>query len=157
MNEANSVLLKGAELRTQHLTTQGLTRMGGSLTVDRSLALTSLDPSHPYSDQAIVGLGAQKLTLGEQARVSASFSDDYLATGNYAYDKTYTLVTTSNAPTSTFSSTLKESSRSSPITRAPTTSRLNSSASARIRFPMRSNSSSVPPSPTLISPTSSSR
>mgnify|MGYP000025995433 FL=1 len=95
MNEENSVLLKGAELRTQHLTTQGLTRMGGSLTVDRSLALTSLDPSHPYSDQAIVGLGAQKLTLGEQARVSASFSDDYLATGNYAYDKTYTLVTTS--------------------------------------------------------------
>ena len=94
MNEENSILMKGSELRTHDLTTEGLTRMGGSLTVDRSLALTSLDPRHPYSSLAIVGLGAQKLTLGKDAKVSASFSDDYLATGNYTYDTKYALVTT---------------------------------------------------------------
>ena len=94
MNEENSILMKGSELRTQDLTTEGLTRMGGALTVDRSLALTSLDPSNPYSSLAIVGLGAQKLTLGKDAKVSASFSDDYLATGNYTYNTKYALVTT---------------------------------------------------------------
>lgn len=93
MNEKNSVLNSGSRLVANDLTTQGLTRMGGSIRVINSLAMTSVDPRHSDTG-AVVGLGVKKLTLDDTAKVSASFSDDFLATGNYSYDKSYALVAT---------------------------------------------------------------
>ena len=93
MNEKNSVLNSGSRLVANDLTTQGLTRMGGSIRVINSLSLTSVDPRHSDTG-AVVGLGVKKLTLDDTAKVSASFSDDFLATGNYSYDKSYALVAT---------------------------------------------------------------
>ena len=74
-------------IRLKDLTTSGLQTAAANVSVDRSLSLTNV--SHK---DAFTGLRVRSLTLGSDAKVSASFTDDSLSLNNYAFDKDYTLV-----------------------------------------------------------------
>ena len=76
-----------------HLKTQGSQVASASFTINNHLDMTDLNPYIAGADaSAWVGLAGNRITLNKDAKITASFSNDFLSMANVAFGEKYTLI-----------------------------------------------------------------
>ena len=76
-----------------HLKTQGSQVASASFTINNRLDMTDLNPYIAGADaSAWVGLAGNRITLNKDAKITASFSNDFLSMANVAFGEKYTLI-----------------------------------------------------------------
>ena len=93
LRNSNLGSLDSGHIYIDALTTNGSQIVAANFTVNKSLTMSDMNPFIVGADaSAWVGLAANNIVLGSDAKVSASFSNNFLSLNNIAFDTKYTLI-----------------------------------------------------------------
>ena len=93
LKNGNLETMDSGWINVGHLKTQGSQVASASFTINNRLDMTDLNPYIAGADaSAWVGLAGNRITLNKDAKITASFSNDFLSMTNVAFGEKYTLI-----------------------------------------------------------------
>lgn len=93
LKNGNLETIDSGWINVGHLKTQGSQVASASFTINNRLDMTDLNPFIAGADaSAWVGLAGNRITLNKDAKITASFSNDFLSMTNVAFGEKYTLI-----------------------------------------------------------------
>ena len=93
LKNGNLETMDSGWINVGHLKTQGSQVASASFTINNRLDMTDLNPYIAGADaSAWVGLAGNRITLNKDAKITASFSNDFLSMANVAFGEKYTLI-----------------------------------------------------------------
>ena len=93
LKNGNLETMDSGWINISHLKTQGSQVASASFTINNRLDMTDLNPYIAGADaSAWVGLAGNRITLNKDAKIAASFSNDFLSMANVAFGEKYTLI-----------------------------------------------------------------
>lgn len=93
LKNGNLETIDSGWINVGHLKTQGSQVASASFTINNRLDMTDLNPYIAGADaSAWVGLAGNLITLNKDAKITASFSNDFLSMTNVAFGEKYTLI-----------------------------------------------------------------
>ena len=93
LKNGNLETIDSGWINVGHLRTQGSQVASASFTINNRLDMMDLNPYIAGADaSAWVGLAGNRITLNKDAKITASFSNDFLSMTNVAFGEKYTLI-----------------------------------------------------------------
>lgn len=93
LKNGNLETMDSGVINIGQLTTKGSQVAAASLTINDHLDMSDLNPFvYGAGASAWVGLSANRITLNKDAKITASFSNDFLSLNNISYGTKYTLI-----------------------------------------------------------------
>ena len=93
LRNSNLGSLESGHINIDELTINGSQIAAANFTVNKSLTMSDMNPFIFGADaSAWVGLAANNIVLGSDAKVSASFTNNFLSLNNITFDTKYTLI-----------------------------------------------------------------